>query len=338
MRKRTSSAGAVGRRVRREPAGGEVPALGLRTRTRAGAAAGALLGAFSDELAALTERARRATVAVAGPTAEGGSAGSGVFVDGRGHILTNFHVIEGMTPPIKITLHGGITALAGLVGADGISDLAVLRLDARWRHCLRLRRSPARAGELCLAIGNPLGRYPETVTIGVVSGLARTAVAGPGRPHYRLLQTDCDIHEGNSGGPLLDMRGRIIGINTLIDAETPYIGLSIPVSTVAPVLAELLKHGRVARASLGVAVARRSRTVGDTPLTGLEVVRLRRTKGQLLRVGDLILRIGQTEVTDPPALFDELGRSRIGVATPVTIVREGRAMTLTVKPWPYRET
>lgn len=296
-----------------------------------------LLAAFSDELAVLTERGRRATVAVTGPTSEGGSVGSGFFIDRAGHILTNFHVIEGMTPPIRVALHGGGTALAGLVGADSISDLAVLRLDGRWTHGLRLRRGPIRAGELCLAIGNPLGRYPETVTIGVVSGLARTAVAGPGRPHYRLLQTDCDIHEGNSGGPLIDMRGRVIGVNTLIDAETPYIGLSIPVSTVAPVLAELLLHGRVARASLGVAVARRTRMLDSVSVTGLEVVRLRRTRGQVLEVGDLILRIGRTEVADPPTLFDELGRERIGVPTRLTIVRNGRQMNVTLKPWAYKD-
>jgi S1-C subfamily serine protease len=228
--------------------------------------------------------------------------------------------------------------MAGLVGADSISDLAVLRMDGKWPHTLRLRRGSVRAGELCLAVGNPLGRYPETVTIGVVSGLARTAVAGPGRPHYRLLQTDCDIHEGNSGGPLVDMRGRVIGVNTLIDAETPYIGLSIPVSTVAPVLAELLAHGRVARASLGVSVARRTRALGDSSVTGLEVVRLRRTRGQVLKVGDLILRIGRRDVTDPPSLFDELGRNRVGVPTELTVLRDGQRMVVTVRPWEYKDS
>lgn len=303
---------------------------------RSGPRAG-LLGAFSDELAELTNRARRATVAITGPTAEGTSAGSGFFVDRGGHVLTNFHVIEGMTPPIRLILHDGESAMAGLVGADSISDLAVLRMDGKWPHTLRLHRGAVRAGELCLAVGNPLGRYPETVTIGVVSGLARTAVAGPGRPHYRLLQTDCDIHEGNSGGPLVDMRGRVIGVNTLIDAETPYIGLSIPVSTVAPVLAELLAHGRVARASLGVSVARRTRNVGDATVTGLEVVRLRRTRGQVLKVGDVILRIGRRDVTDPPSLFDELGRDRVGVPTRLTILRDTRRLVVTVKPWRYTD-
>jgi len=90
------------------------------------------------------------------------------------------------------------------------------------------------------AVGNPLGRYPESVTIGVVSGLARTASAGPGRPHYDLLQTDCDIHEGNSGGPLVDMRGRVIGITTLLDSESPYIGLAIPAETVRAIVPQLL--------------------------------------------------------------------------------------------------
>ena len=339
-RTRASATGrSRGKSARRPQPAGLPAAVPVVPARRPGKAPGdGWLAAFSDELADLTERARRATVAVTGPTAEGGSIGSGFFIDRAGHILTNHHVIDGMVPPIRISLHGGETALAGLVGTDSISDLAVLRLDGRWTHCLRLRNDPARAGELCVAIGNPLGRYPETVTIGVVSGLARTAVAGPGRPHYHLLQTDCDIHEGNSGGPLVDMRGRAIGVNTLIDAETPDIGLSIPVSTVAPVLAELLRHGRVARASLGVSVAKRTRVVDAVAVTGLEVVRLRRTRGQLLKVGDLILRIGRTPVTDPPSLFDELGRERIGADTRLTIVRDGNRMMVTVKPWAYRET
>ena len=145
-------------------------------------AAGGVLGAVSEELAELSARVLRATVAISGPTPEGGSSGSGFFIDTRGHIVTNQHVVAGMEPPVSVTLQGGLTALAGIVGVDSVADLALLKLDGTWTHMLPLRRSLVRAGELCLAAGNPLGRYPETVTIGVVSGLARTAVAGPGRP------------------------------------------------------------------------------------------------------------------------------------------------------------
>ncbi len=292
-----------------------------------------LLAAFSDELADLTAGVLRATVALTGTSSEGGSSGSGFFIDSRGHIVTNQHVVAGMDPPVKVTLQGGTTALAGVVGTDAVADLALLKLDGSWKHHLTVRRSRARTGEMCLAIGNPLGRYPETVTIGVVSGLARTAVAGPGRPHYHLLQTDCDIHEGNSGGALVDVQGRVIGVTTLLDSESPNIGLAIPAETVRAVIPDLMTHGRVARATLGVSIAARTRTVEGRKLTGLEVVRLRKSRGQLLMPGDLILRVARTPVPDPPALFAVLGGEQIGRATQVDVIRRGRKLTLTVRPW-----
>jgi len=242
-------------------------------------------------------------------------------------------VISDVQPPITITLNGGAKALAGIVGVDRIADIAVLTLDGKWPHALSLRRSPVRTGEICLAVGNPLGRYPESVTIGVVSGLARTASAGPGRPHYDLLQTDCDIHEGNSGGPLVDVQGRVIGITTLLDTESPYIGLAIPAETVRAIVPQLLGAGRVDRATLGISVARRTVREGGREITGLEVVRLLRQKGQALRSGDVIVSVARQPVPDPPALFALLDGSRIGRPTPVEVVRGARRVSVTVTPW-----
>ncbi len=293
----------------------------------------AVLARFSQEVADLTGRVLRATVAVSGSTSDGGSSGSGFFIDTRGRIVTNHHVIADVRPPIAITLHGGAKALAGVVGVDRIADIAVLTLDGKWPHALSLRRSAVRTGEVCLAVGNPLGRYPESVTIGVVSGLARTASAGPGRPHYDLLQTDCDIHEGNSGGPLVDVQGRVIGITTLLDTESPYIGLAIPAETVRAIVPQLLGAGRVDRATLGISVARRTVREGGRDVSGLEVVRLLRQKGQALRSGDVIVSVARQPVPDPPALFALLDGSRIGRPTPVDVIRTGRRVSVTVTPW-----
>jgi serine protease Do len=292
-----------------------------------------LLTRFSGEIADLTSTVLRATVAVSGSTSDGGSSGSGFFLDTRGHIVTNHHVISDVQPPITITLNGGAKALAGIVGVDRIADIAVLTLDGKWPHALSLRRSRVRTGEMCLAVGNPLGRYPESVTIGVVSGLARTASAGAGRPHYDLLQTDCDIHEGNSGGPLVDMRGRVIGITTLLDSESPYIGLAIPAETVRAIVPQLLGAGRVERATLGVSVAKRSVVTGGREVAGLEVVRLLRQRGQALKAGDIIVSVARQPVPDPPALFALLGGDRIGRSTPVEVLRAGRRVSVTVTPW-----
>jgi S1-C subfamily serine protease len=292
-----------------------------------------LLRAMSAELVALTDRVLGATVAITGPTPEGASSGSGFFLDRQGHILTNQHVVDGMTPPIKIMLHGGRTALAGIVGADRIADLAVLKLDVPWRDALAIRRAPARAGELCFAFGNPLGRYPESVTIGVVSGLARTAVAGPGRPHYHLLQTDCDVQEGNSGGPLVDVDGRVIGVTMLLDKDSPHIGLAVPAETLREIVGELMAHGRVARATLGVSVARRTRDLRGKAVAGLEVVGITREKGQRLEVGDFILKVAGKPVPDAPALFALLGREQINRPATIDLLRGGKRRRLTVRPW-----
>jgi S1-C subfamily serine protease len=292
-----------------------------------------LLARFSREIADLTGHVLRATVAVSGSTSDGGSSGSGFFIDTRGHIVTNHHVISDVQPPITVTLHGGAKALAGVVGVDRIADIAVLTLDGKWPQALSLRRSRVRSGEMCLAVGNPLGRYPESVTIGVVSGLARTASAGPGRPHYDLLQTDCDIHEGNSGGPLVDVRGRVIGITTLLDTESPYIGLAIPAETVRLIVPQLLGAGRVERATLGISVAKRSVSAGGREISGLEVVRLLRQRGQALKAGDVIVSVARQPVPDPPALFALLGGDRIGRPMPVEVLRAGRRVSVTVTPW-----
>jgi S1-C subfamily serine protease len=292
-----------------------------------------LLRALSAELTAITARVFRATVAITGPTAEGNSSGSGFFFDTQGHILTNQHVVDGMTPPIKIMLNGGVIALAGVVGVDRVADLAVLKLDRPWRHALKVRRRPARAGEMCLAFGNPLGRYPESVTIGVVSGLARTAVAGPGRPHYHLLQTDCDVQEGNSGGPLVDVDGRVIGVTTLLDRDSPHIGLAVHADTLLAFVPELLKHGRVLRGTLGVSVIRRSRELRGREVPGLEVVAITRQRGQRLEVGDFVYRVDGHAVPEPPALFARLGREQVGRPTRLDVIRKGQRVSVTVKPW-----
>ncbi len=294
---------------------------------------GGVLSRLSNELAELTDWVLDATVAISGPTTDGASSGSGFFFDTKGHILTNQHVVDGMTPPISVSLRGGQSVLAGVVGADRVADLAVLKLDRSWRHALHLRRSAARTGELCLAFGNPLGRYPESVTIGVVSGLARTAVSGPGRPHYDLLQTDCDIQEGNSGGPLVDVRGRVIGVTMLLERDSPHIGLAVPIATLRSVVPELLRHGHVARATLGVSVVRRTRVVRGRETAGLEVVSLIRDRDQALEAGDFILRVAGRPVPDPPALFAILGRERIGRATAIDLLRRGKRLAITVKPW-----
>ncbi|MGE5359986.1 MAG: S1C family serine protease, partial [Bacteroidales bacterium] len=131
------------------------------------------LAAFSRELSEVVSTAMRAVVALSGHSGEYICTGSGFVIDRAGHVVTNAHVVEGVRSPIDALLHGGRRHPAALIGVDPLTDLALLRLEEPSRHHLTLRRSPATLGEMCLALGNPCGRYPETVTLGIVSGVAR---------------------------------------------------------------------------------------------------------------------------------------------------------------------
>lgn len=183
-------------------------------------------------------------------------AGSGSVIDKRGHVLTNYHVVEG-AQSIRVTLFDGETYDAVLVGHDAMNDLAVLRIDAPveslypvpWGDSGRLR-----VGQRVIAIGNPFG-LERTMTLGIVSSLNRTLPARGGRTLKSIIQIDAALNRGNSGGPLLDSKGRLIGVNTAIASSTGEntgVGFAIPVNTVSRVVPQLIENGRVIRPDLGI--------------------------------------------------------------------------------------
>ncbi len=187
------------------------------------------------------------------------STGSGIVWDERGHIVTNHHVVQGATH-CTVSLVGGDTWRAAVIGVAPEQDLAVLRILA---PPSRLRPIPIgtsadlRVGQRVLAIGNPFG-LDRTLSTGVISGLDRVISARRGPRIGGVIQTDAAIHPGNSGGPLLDSAGRLIGINTAIASETGAfsgIGFAVPVDVVNRIVPQLLRTGRVPRAGLGVQLA-----------------------------------------------------------------------------------
>lgn len=183
-------------------------------------------------------------------------AGSGVVLDKEGHILTNFHVVEDART-IRVTLFDGKSYDATPVGADDRNDLAVLKIDAPG-HCLFPivlgDSSRLRVGQRALAIGNPFG-LERTLSVGVISSINRPLSERRGA-FRQLIQLDAAINPGNSGGPLLDSRARMIGMNTLIASETGQsagVGFAIPINAIARVIPDLIEHGRVVRAHIGIA-------------------------------------------------------------------------------------
>jgi S1-C subfamily serine protease len=184
--------------------------------------------------------------------------GSGFVIDKSGHIVTNFHVVEGASK-IEIGFSNHDTRKATIVGTDPSTDLAVLKVDASARALTPLPLADSNSvevGDPVVAIGNPFG-LERTATLGIVSALQRAVTAPNGYTIDHVIQTDAPINRGNSGGPLIDMRGRVVGVNSQIetgDGSTGNVGIgfAVPSNTVKTVAAQLLDNGRVDHAYLGI--------------------------------------------------------------------------------------
>jgi S1-C subfamily serine protease len=201
-----------------------------------------------------------------GQPQEGQSLGSGFVIDKAGHILTNFHVVDG-AKEVFVNFSGNDRYKAKVVGTDPSTDLAVLQIDAQSRALtpLPLGNSDAiQVGAPVVAIGNPFG-LDRTVTAGIVSALQREVRAPNGFTIDKVIQTDAAINPGNSGGPLLDADGKVIGINSQIETGgsgngNVGIGFAVPINTVREVASEIMKTGKAEHAYLGVSM----QTIDDT--------------------------------------------------------------------------
>jgi S1-C subfamily serine protease len=266
--------------------------------------------------------------------------GSGFMWDERGHIVTNFHVIAN-AQAARVTLADQSSWPAELVGAVAEKDLAVLRIRAP-REVLRPlpvgTSSDLAVGQSVFAIGNPFG-LDHTLSTGVVSGLEREIMGVGGRPILGMVQTDAAINPGNSGGPLLDSAGRLIGVNTAIHSPSGAsagIGFAIPVDTVRSVVPQLIEHGRVIRPALGVHIAD-PRMVQGLRARGALIMRVdpgspaarvglqptRRDQYGRIYLGDLIVGIDETAVSEPNDIYRVLDRHAVGDRVRVALDRNG---------------
>jgi serine protease Do len=207
-----------------------------------------VLAQLSRELAALVSRAAPSVVGLM----HGRGQGSGLVLAEDGYILTNSHVARS-SGDLRVRLPDGVTMAGKLVGADDHTDLAVVRVEAALPAPLPLAEAePVSVGQLVLAIGNPLG-FERTVSLGVVSALFRTLPTNAGGVLEGLLQTDAAVNPGNSGGPLVDAEGRVVGITTAMLAYASGIGFAVPASTASWVAAVLIQKGHVQRPFIGIA-------------------------------------------------------------------------------------
>ena len=295
-----------------------------------------ILEQLSDAFVQVAERVAPSVVNVR--TDRGG--GSGVVIAPDGYVLTNAHVV-GESRAVRLAHRDGGEAVADIVGADQSTDLAVVRSRQSGLEHVGLADSDAlRVGQLVLAIGNPLG-LQSTVTHGVVSALGRSLRAQNGRMIENIIQTDAPLNPGNSGGPLVDIRGDVVGINTAIIAMAQGISFAVPSATARFVAAALIREGRVRRAYLGVSgvptpIGRRlASALGLATLEGvriIEVVRGGPADRSGLRAGDILVTLDGQAVPTLSALQRLLGPERVGRESAARVIRRGELVDLRLVP------
>ena len=272
--------------------------------------------------------------------------GSGFVFTPDGFMLTNSHVIE-RAMRIRATFADGTAYDAHVVGIDPETDLAVLRVHATSVVAAHLGDSSRlRAGQVVIAIGNPLG-FASTVTSGVVSALGRTMRSNSGRLIDAVIQTDAALNPGNSGGPLVDSRGMVVGINTAVIAGAQGICFAIPVNTAHIVIPQLIRDGHVRRGWIGVSgqtiqLSRRRvqlnhlHAAGATLVTEI-VAGAPASKGGL-RAGDIIIALDGSAVGGVDDLQRMLTAESIGRPMEVAVLRTGQRLDLTITPSEARRT
>lgn len=294
-----------------------------------------LLDAYSKAVITVVEAVGPAVVSIsAGKTVPNNlpdpmGAGSGVLVAPDGYILTNHHVVE-KADLLRVTLTDGTSVGAVFVGSDPPNDLAVIRAEGGGMPYATLGDSSLlRAGQLVIAMGNPFG-FQSTVSTGVVSALGRGLRSREGRLIENVIQHTAPLNPGNSGGPLVDSRGRVVGINTAIIAIAQGIGFSIPADTARYVISQLLTHGRVRRGYLGISARQRPldrRLVRYHNLsfdTAVEVISLDPSAPAAaggLRAGDVIVMLNGQGVRSVDDIHRLLAEEEFGAAIRLAILR-----------------
>jgi S1-C subfamily serine protease len=306
----------------------------------------ALLDAYSNAVISVTERVGPAVVRVETGSRdpkvrERGGLGSGIVISPDGLVLTNSHVV-GTSKQIRLRDTEGIVTDARVLGVDPDTDLALLRADgARDLHYASLGNSKSlRRGQLVVAIGNPLG-FESTVTAGVVSALGRSIRSVSGRNIEDVIQTDAALNPGNSGGALVSSAGEVIGINTAIIQGAQGICFAVASNTAQFVLSEIIRHGYVRRAHIGV-----SGQTAPIPRRHAVIAGVENKMGALLQQiepdspaakagllpGDVVIRLDGVDVNGVDDLIRILDRDRIDHKLEMDVLRMGRLRGIDIHP------
>jgi S1-C subfamily serine protease len=302
-----------------------------------------LLDAYSRAVIRVVDSIGPTVVAVARRRGqESGGVGSGVLISPNGHALTNSHVVGGQNR-VAVTTHDGDVLEGEVVGDDPATDLALLRVVANDLPAAMLGESAGlRVGQLVVAMGNPYG-FQSTVSTGVVSAQGRSMRSQQGRLIDNVVQHTAPLNPGNSGGPLVDSLGRVVGINTAIIVMAQGLGFAVPADTARWVVGEFLAHGRVRRPALGISVtlrpigrelARRLDLLIDLAVEVVAVEPGGAAARAGLQPGDLVVAINDRIVGNVDDMHRLLSRVSAGEAISLSLVRGSRRFEVAVKPRP----
>ena len=271
-------------------------------------------------------------------------SGSGVIISENGYILTNNHVIESATD-LSIVLANGSQTPAKLISADPYGDLAVLKIEGKVPAVATLGNSDLlKPGETVAAIGSPLGDFKNTVTVGVISATGRVLDSGNGYQLEDLIQTDAAINQGNSGGPLINMAGQVIGINTMIVRNSSYgntvaegLGFAISSNTARVVSEQIISKGSFARPNLGISwqlinpsIAFRYGLPVQWGVYVTDVVASGSADKGGIQTGDIIIRIGDNVIGENLAYVNALFRYQPGDPVEIELIRNGKNIKIQV--------
>ena len=280
---------------------------------------------------------------VFGRTSDGTVSGSGFFISEEGYILTNNHVVDG-TKDVKIVLSDGSEQDASIVGTDQYSDIAVLKTNGKVPAIANLGNSDKLdPGESVIAIGSPLGNFKNTVTVGVVSATGRSIDTGNGYQIEDLIQTDAAINHGNSGGPLVDLAGEVIGINTLVVRNTNSgdvaegLGFAIPVNTAQAIAEQIIQKGYFARPYMGIrfqpinpSIATRYHLSAQWGVYVMEVVENSPASAAGLQKGDIIVKVGDVTLDETHSYVNALFTFKPGDTISLDVMRDGKDVPLQI--------
>ena len=287
------------------------------------------LAAFNHQLTELIQNTLPSTVTIEGYSGDlsENSQGSG-WIYAPDYVVTNHHVIKGLVAPITVRPVGRAALQGSVIGSDPINDVAVLHVPGLDGTPLKLEEASPRLGELCVAIGSPHS-FRESASLGIISGLSRQVRTEDGVME-EMLQTDASVNPGNSGGPLINIQGCLLGMNTMGPAET--VNLAVPAETIAHVVPELQEHGAIQRATIGISIA--ITTQESQGLLGQSIV-IKKVKGSFgheLRAGDILVSIDGQSISRRIDVIRAFNRSTIGRTVPLVVKRDGKDCQLEVTP------